>query len=60
MRFQASWAQVEEDLRVVREAWGLVDDKLAETDAAVGAEIQQLFQPIKDKTWPTGRQNNRT
>ena len=55
-----SWLQVEEDLKIVREAWGLVPDDLAEVDAAVGADIKQLFEPIKNQTWPTGRQNNRT
>eukprot|EP00208_Stichococcus_sp_RCC1054_P002897 CAMPEP_0206140554 /NCGR_PEP_ID=MMETSP1473-20131121/9751_1 /ASSEMBLY_ACC=CAM_ASM_001109 /TAXON_ID=1461547 /ORGANISM="Stichococcus sp, Strain RCC1054" /LENGTH=330 /DNA_ID=CAMNT_0053534731 /DNA_START=120 /DNA_END=1112 /DNA_ORIENTATION=+ len=52
--------EVEEDLKIVREAWGLIPDEKADTDNAVWDEIKQVFEPVKDKTWPTGRQNNRT
>lgn len=44
----------------MREAWGLIPDEKADTDNAVWDEIKQVFEPVKDKTWPTGRQNNRT
>lgn len=56
----ATPAEVEEDLKVVRQTLGLIPDESADTEAAVLKEVLQLFEPVKDQTWKTGRDNNRT
>ncbi len=55
-----SCPQVEDDLRVVREALELIPDPAAESEAAVTKEITAIFEPVKDQTWHTGRTGNRT
>jgi hypothetical protein len=52
--------QVEEDLKVVRQTLGLIPDETADAEAAVLEEVRQIFEPVKDQTWKTGRDNNRT
>ena len=51
---------MEEDLKVVREALGLAPEPEAETEAGALKEVQAIFAPVMDQTWPTGRQDNRT
>jgi hypothetical protein len=51
---------VEDDLRVARQVLGLIPDETADAEAAVAKEVQQIFEPVKDQTWKTGRQDNRT
>lgn len=51
---------MEEDLKVVRQTLGLIPDETADAEAAVLKEVQEIFEPVKDQTWKTGRDNNRT
>lgn len=52
--------EVEEDLKVVREALELTDSPAADVEAEALSEVQKLFEPVKNQTWLTGRQDNRT
>lgn len=45
---------------MVRQTLGLIPDESADADKAVLKEVLQLFEPVKDQTWKTGRDNNRT
>jgi hypothetical protein len=52
--------QVDEDIRIVKEVLGMVTNEKAEVEKKVAAQVKEIFAPVLDKTWPTGRQNNRT
>lgn len=52
--------EVDEDIRIVKEVLGMVTNEKAEAEKKVAAQVKEIFAPVLDKTWPTGRQNNRT
>lgn len=52
--------EVEEDLKVVKEALGLIPCADEDAESAALGEVQALFEPLQGQTWHTGRHNNRT
>ena len=54
------YAKVDEDISIVLQVLGHQHNDKADLEKRVANEVYQLFESVKDKTWSTGRQNNRT
>lgn len=39
---------------------GIVPNDKEKIEKDVAEKVREIFAPVMDKTWPTGRQNNRT